>query len=91
MSVAVWVAGAWVVVGAAGAVVTGGAAVVDVVGTGALVVSEATDPDVVGVLVVDSPPPQADKDNKTAANPMRNLIDPNYARLLGRSRGVGFA
>ncbi|MBM35749.1 MAG: hypothetical protein CL460_01085 [Acidimicrobiaceae bacterium] len=90
MSVAVWVAGAWVVVGAAGAVVTGGAAVVDVVGTGALVVSETTDPDVVGVLVVDSPPPQADKDNKTAANPMPNLINPNYARLLGRSRGVGF-
>ena len=67
------------------------AAVVDVVGTGALVVSEATDPDVVGVLVVDSPPPQADKNNKTAANPTRNLIEPNYARSLGRSRGVGFA
>ena len=71
--------------------VTDGAAVVDVVGTGALVVSEVTDPDVVGVLVVDSPPPQADKNNKTAANPTRNLIDPNYARSLGRSRGVGFA
>ena len=72
-------------------VVTDGAAVVDVVGTGALVVSEATDPDVVGVLVVDSPPPQADKNNKTAANPTLNLIEPNYARSLGRSRGVGFA
>ena len=91
VSVAVWVAGACVVVGAAGAVVTDGAAVVDVVGAGALVVSEATDPDVVGVLVVDSPPPQADKNNKTAANPTRNLIEPNYARSLGRSRGVGFA
>jgi hypothetical protein len=80
-----------VVVGAARAVVTGGAAVVDVVGKGALVVSEATDPDVVGVFVDDSPPPQADKNNTTAANPTLNLIDPNYARLLGRSRGVGFA
>ena len=86
VSVAVWVARTCVVVGAAGAVVTDGAAVVDVVGTGALVVSEATDPDVVGVLVVDSPPPQADKNNKTAANPTRNLIDPNYARSFTRRR-----